>query len=50
MYSVLGSSLLQNLGSIPGEVEILPLIQCMPGPFARTYKSPGSYLHSLATL
>jgi len=42
MYSVLGSSLLQNLGSIPGEVETLPLIRCLPGLFARTYKGPGS--------
>jgi len=36
MYSVLGSSLLQNLGSIPCEAETLLLIHCMPGLFART--------------
>lgn len=42
MYSVSGSSLLQNLGSIPGEAETLPLILCVPRLFARKYNGPGS--------
>ena len=42
MYSVLGSSLLQNLGSIPGEAETLPVIHCVPGLLPRKYNSPGS--------
>lgn len=29
-YSIFRSSLLQNLGSIPGEAETLPLVQCAP--------------------